>query len=112
MKILILLSLLLNIPLLAQEEHEHSKRELVRLSLAKLDAKEELGDVVDKWNALFDEQNLRRDRFKERHNWREAFPILQSSTQRIEGKRVFYNLFKKRYNYTIHSDADQNELVV
>ncbi len=112
MKILILLSLLLNISLFAQEEHEHSKRELVRLSLAKLDAKEELGEVVDKWNALFDEQNLRRDRYKERNNWKESFPILQSYTQRIEGKRVYYNLFKKRYHYTIHSDAENNELVV
>ena len=112
MKKTLLLCLLITSSLFAQEAQELSKRQLVKQSLERVAAGEKLDDIIEKWNHLFDEQNLKRDRMQDRIEWREAFPIEQSSTQRIEGERVFYNLFKKRYHYTVVSDAENDQLVV
>ena len=72
----------------------------------------DMRDIVEEWNKVFDEQHLKRDKFKHRMDWRTLFPITESKIHEIKGKRVFYNLVTKKYNYRIIQDADSNTLTV
>ncbi len=97
----------------------HTKREVVEMTLMKLfpdgqtkDKFADMREIVEEWNKIYDEQNTRNDRNKERSDWRSHFPIQKSETHHIKGKRVYYNLFPKHYRYDIIADKDKNLLTV
>jgi hypothetical protein len=96
----------------AGEKNPFSKRQLIRESLEKIQLKEPLNGVIEKWNELFDHQNLRRDDIKDRNNWRSLFPIKESFTQEIEGKRTYFHLFRKNYRYGIRTDEIKNQITI
>ena len=69
-------------------------------------------DLVEEWNRLFDEQIYKRDRNKHRMDWKTLFPIKVAKTYEISGKRVFYNVAVKKYNYRVIQDPKSNSLIV
>ena len=96
-----------------------SKKELVKLSLERrfpdgenYDAFAKMDDVIEEWNKVFDAQHLNRDRNQHRIDWRSLFPISEVKIHEIKGKRVFYNLAVKKYNYRIIQDPLSNSLIV
>lgn len=96
-----------------------SKKELVKLSLERrfpdgerYDSLAKMGDIVAEWNKVFDEQNLKRDKNKHRIDWKSLYPITEVKIHEISGKRVFYNLAVKKYNYRIIQDPLSNTLIV
>jgi hypothetical protein len=69
-------------------------------------------EVIEDWNHLFDRQNLERDDFKKRSEWRRVFPITRRKVHKIRGKRKFHHLVKKSYRYEIIEDPQSQNLVV
>lgn len=116
MKTLIIASLLLSSFSFAQE---YSKKELVRMSLERLfpdgqnrDKNADMSDIEAGWNDIFNAQNLKRDKNKNRVDWRSAFPIKKQRIHAVEGKRIFYSVFPKKYRYDVIEDAKTNQLIV
>ncbi len=97
---------------------EPSRRELVKLALERLSPEEEQVKVTPNfmiaqgWSNLFDRQNLDRDNYKHRLQWRDLFPIIEDRVHHIRGSRVFYGLIKKHYRYDIHQSSRTNNLTV
>jgi hypothetical protein len=116
MKTLILIMSILSSGAFAQN---YTKKELIQMSLERLfpngankKARVDMRDIILEWNKVFDEQNLNRDKNKTRTNWAKLLPIKNKKIHHIEGKRVFYNVFKKNYRYDIIEDPELNRLIV
>lgn len=99
----------------AQDE---TKKELIKLSIdtiypnGRLDILADKAPIIQKWNALFDEQNLARDLNKHRIDWKSLFPIKEDKIHKIKGERRYYGLVKKKYHYDIIQDAKSNQMTV
>jgi hypothetical protein len=96
-----------------------SKKELVDLSIQRLfpdgeslNRKAKMDDLIVEWNKLFDEQIYKRDRNKHRMDWSTLYPIREAKIHEITGKRVFYGVAVKKYNYRIIQDPLSNSLIV
>jgi hypothetical protein len=96
-----------------------SKKELVDLSIQRLfpdgeslNRKAKMDDLIVEWNKLFDEQIYNRDRNKHRMDWSTLYPIREAKIHEITGKRVFYGVAVKKYNYRIIQDPKSNTLTV
>lgn len=76
------------------------------------DKQAKMDDVVEEWNKVFDKQNLKHDKNKDRIDWKKLFPITAKKTHEIEGKRIFCGLFPKKYRYNIIQDPISNKLIV
>jgi hypothetical protein len=116
MKTIIIAVLCLSFNSFAQS---YSKKELVQMSVNRVfpdgetkDKSAMMDDIIDEWNKVFDLQNLKHDRNKSRIEWKKLFPITTKKTHKIQGKRIFYGLFAKKYRYDIIQDPKQNKLIV
>lgn len=96
-----------------------SKKELVQRSIERLfpdgetrDKNANMSDIVVEWNKVFDAQNLERDKNQHRMDWKTLFPIRQARTHEISGKRIYYHVVPKKYNYRVIEDPKSNSLIV
>lgn len=117
MKILIFICLMVNALAFAQN---YNRRELNRMELEHLYPQEfrtlvyadENVDILKEWHLFFAEKNFKSDKNKTLTNWKELFPITEHKVQRVEGKRIFYGLFPKKYRYTLIQDPEKNKIIV
>jgi hypothetical protein len=88
------------------------KQDLLEKTAERMQNGFDMNELVDEWNSLFDKQNIQSDFIKHRSQWQKVFPIITPFSQRITGQRLYYDLFIKKYHYTILGDARRNQLVV